>query len=304
MSSHPPPAPDPYTINCLTYDGTYIYAGTPKDASTGTGGTVYQINPTTMTIVASVIIAGNVSSLTYDGTYIYAGMTGTTAGTVIYKIDPATMTTIGSITASSQTGSCTLITDLSYVYCYDAISTLHKINTDNMSVIASVSLVYSGASATGQCLTYDGTYIYAGGNGQDSGASWDQLFKVNPSSMSIVTQIQYNVDASEQIRSLTFDGTYVYAIDFQNSTGYPQIYAIQTSDLSAVNGSGQYSTVIVSPTPQSLYFYDGYLYTALQGWALVQWDPSTLNTNIISSVTGQVSIPLSLKYGVSWAFPS
>ncbi|TCL74252.1 hypothetical protein EDC14_1004190 [Hydrogenispora ethanolica] len=182
----------------VAFDGTYLYASV-----NGNPSSFVKIDPTTMTIIASLAFVGNetFNTLIFDGTYLYS----TSTKFRFIKINPITMTIVGEFDFTSE-GAYIFSLAFDGKHLYAGLATqpakIVKIDPEAMTKVGDTLTITDGNSCAG--LVFDGTYLYAG-----LISSPLKVVKINPATM---TKVATFTAASDENRcnALFFDGTYLY----------------------------------------------------------------------------------------------
>lgn len=230
--------------HAMVSDGTYLYATA--------GNKVWKIQISDMTKVAESADYGDtIYDIAYANGYIYIGGRTTEK---IWKISTSNMTK-DSESAGYGGDINAVVTDSTYVYFGGVTTrTIRKVAQSDITTLVDESSSYG---ATIECLTHDGTNIFAGGQGDD-------VCKYTMSDLSSNGSANYGgtVDALDN------DGTYVYA----GGATTDKVYKIRISDMTKVAESADYGNTIYDIT-----YKDGYVYVTGYDEFLEKLDVSDLS---------------------------
>ena len=254
------------------YDGSYVYV-----CNQGSG-TVSVINPSTLTVTATITVGTSPQGCCYDGSYVYVcngGSNGTVSvinpstltvtatitvgsypfsccydGSYVYVcnnggsngtvsvINPSTLTVTATITIESHPFSCCY--DGSYVYVCNSNGTVSVINTATLTVTATITV---GTNHRGCC--YDGSYVYVC-NCESNGT----VSVINPSTLTVTATIT----VGSYPFSCCYDGSYVYVCNSNSSGSNGTVSVINPSTLTVT------ATITIESYPFSCCYDGSYVY--------------------------------------------
>lgn len=196
------PEPTCSSIPCLAFDGTFLYAGLASSPAK-----ILQIDPLTMLVVKTWTADAGVNSiaaLATDGSFLYA--ITSYPSNMLFKFSLPDLSVSTSI-------FCNLAvwTRSSFVVSAGILYLLHDthpyifwgVRTSDLSFVW--FLYGSSGQNNASCMTFDGTYCYAGFDAVPA-----LVIKINPLTFTVAGSYTIN-SGMNSIRSLCFDGSFIYA---------------------------------------------------------------------------------------------